>query len=263
MTVRNPTRAFRAGVASELGCYVYRLVDPRSTGANATFYVGKGRGDRVFDHLNEAEKGIASCKCERIREIWESGQDVGVIIHRHKLTDGEAKLVESVLLDLLPSVQTDPERRTNLVKGHHANSFGMKTVDILNHEYAAETAQICQPMALIKINRRWLSHYKSEKRPPTSEEIYKMVRGDWVVSPQRHKSVRHAAAVAFGLIREVFEITAWSAKDDNGRVSFEGKIASELGHLKGTHVNDIFSQGAQAPVRWFYPTATQQSKNPK
>ena len=34
----------------ELGKYVYALLDP----SGKIFYVGQGRGDRVFDHLREA-----------------------------------------------------------------------------------------------------------------------------------------------------------------------------------------------------------------
>ena len=43
-------RSFKKGVAEELGFYVYRLIDPRN---GQTFYVGKGRGDRVFAHIND------------------------------------------------------------------------------------------------------------------------------------------------------------------------------------------------------------------
>ena len=38
---------FPDGVSEQLKWYVYRLVDPRNGG---TFYVGKGQGNRVFDH---------------------------------------------------------------------------------------------------------------------------------------------------------------------------------------------------------------------
>lgn len=261
MTTRNATRAFRAGVAPKLGWYVYRLVDPRT---ETTFYVGKGKDNRVFAHFTEAENGVSGNKTERIREIWESGKDVAVIIHRHDLEDEkQAFLVESVLIDLLPNLVEDPEIRTNIARGHGSAELGAKPVDVLNHQYAAEAAKIRQPIALIKVNRKWLSHYKSTARPPSTAEIYQMVRGHWVVSPGRHKSVRYAAAVAFGLIREVFEITSWSDKDSNGRVCFEGKVAPEMHVLNGTHVNDIFPQGAQAPVRWFYPESAQVTTIPK
>ncbi|MCR2307669.1 hypothetical protein NSX65_32680, partial [Salmonella enterica] len=38
---------FPSGVIEHLGWYVYRLIDPRD---GSTFYVGKGKGNRVFAH---------------------------------------------------------------------------------------------------------------------------------------------------------------------------------------------------------------------
>ncbi|EPO2121397.1 LEM-3-like GIY-YIG domain-containing protein, partial [Escherichia coli] len=39
---------FPSGVIEHLGWYVYRLIDPRD---GSTFYVGKGKGNRVFAHM--------------------------------------------------------------------------------------------------------------------------------------------------------------------------------------------------------------------
>ena len=41
---------FPPEIARRLKTYVYRLIDPRN---GETFYVGKGRGDRVFAHIRE------------------------------------------------------------------------------------------------------------------------------------------------------------------------------------------------------------------
>lgn len=57
----------------EYWAYVYHLVDPRD---GAVFYVGRGKRDRILAHEKEASKGLMTRKCQRIREIWASGQNI-------------------------------------------------------------------------------------------------------------------------------------------------------------------------------------------
>ena len=42
-------KSFPKEIFPKLKYYVYRLIDPRN---GETFYVGKGKGDRVFAHAN-------------------------------------------------------------------------------------------------------------------------------------------------------------------------------------------------------------------
>ena len=44
---------FSQEVSDKLKYYVYRLIDPRN---GDTFYVGKGKGNRVFAHANAEQK---------------------------------------------------------------------------------------------------------------------------------------------------------------------------------------------------------------
>lgn len=77
--------AFSPAVSEQLGYYVYRLIDP-ATGED--FYVGKGKGSRIFQHLSLAlAHPTRSDKLDRIRAIHERGQEVRHLIHRHGLTE--------------------------------------------------------------------------------------------------------------------------------------------------------------------------------
>ena len=96
--------AFTEEIADKLGFYVYRLIDPRN---GETFYVGKGKGNRVFAHVaGELEAGAdeLSEKLQRIREIRLAGFDVAHVIHRHGLDSRTAIEVEAALIDAYPGV---------------------------------------------------------------------------------------------------------------------------------------------------------------
>src|SRR4051794_1944331 len=81
--------AFLPGVSEHLGYYVYALIDPRN---EAIFYVGKGKGDRVYQHARHAKKvarseSRAELKLGRIQDIHHAGFDVRVELVRHGLTE--------------------------------------------------------------------------------------------------------------------------------------------------------------------------------
>ncbi len=48
--------------------YVYRLVDPNT---GHTFYVGKGKGDRVFQHVKEANRLISLVRRNGLNRLLE------------------------------------------------------------------------------------------------------------------------------------------------------------------------------------------------
>lgn len=58
--------------------YVYVLAyPPRGKEAiGKVFYVGKGKGRRVFRHEAEARRGHVCAKCDTIRSIWQTGGEV-------------------------------------------------------------------------------------------------------------------------------------------------------------------------------------------
>jgi hypothetical protein len=97
--------------------YVYRLIDPRD---GSTFYVGKGCGDRMYQHVKEARNGRQSRKCDRIREIFGASMEIGYEIDsRHKdeleAYEREAQLIGEIGL----------HRLTNLNRGGGGVRKGM------------------------------------------------------------------------------------------------------------------------------------------
>jgi hypothetical protein len=86
---------FSAIIAEQLGCYVYRLIDPRN---GMTFYVGRGRGNRVFAHAagNNIPSDNEDAEDLKLRTIWAintAGLHVDHLIHRHGLDEKSAKEV--------------------------------------------------------------------------------------------------------------------------------------------------------------------------
>ena len=117
---------FPPAVISRLGYYVYFLRDPRN---DEIFYIGKGIGNRVFYHLNDAlESSAKSGKLDRIREIISDGFLVEHYLLRHGLTESAAFELEAASIDLLGL-----DNLSNLTGGHHSSDFGLQsTEDIKN-----------------------------------------------------------------------------------------------------------------------------------
>lgn len=118
----------------KLRYYVYCLVDPRDS---TIFYVGKGRGNRVFEHArNAVEQDDSTLKLDTIREIINQGYNVKYFILRHDLDEEIAYKIESTIIDLLtyPAFNTKT-LLTNIVAGHHQWNEGIKTTDEITQLY--------------------------------------------------------------------------------------------------------------------------------
>ena len=78
--------------------YVYKLIDPRD---NIPFYVGKGKGQRAYFHLNENSKTNNPRKDKKIQEIYAAGLEPIVKIIIENLSEDTAyEIEESIILKL-------------------------------------------------------------------------------------------------------------------------------------------------------------------
>ena len=56
--------------------YKYYVYELSSSIDDKVFYIGKGCGNRIDHHENEARKGVSSKKCNKIRKIWNYGGQI-------------------------------------------------------------------------------------------------------------------------------------------------------------------------------------------
>lgn len=231
----------------KLGFYVYALIDPRN---NKVFYVGKGKGNRIYAHVHASET-IETKEAEKIatiRAIRDAGKEVKHVVIRHGLSESEAFAVEAAIIDYIETVQKID--LTNIMSGHHSNEVGIRTIEDIEIQYEAPEAVFDEPVLLIRVNRL----YKPGIKP---KELYDATRMQWRVGPRAFK-IQYACAVYLGIVREVYEIKEWQPMEViNGhqRHGFTGRIAPAAVRDKYLHtsVKHLFKQGHQSSIVYAGP----------
>jgi len=243
--MNNATIFFSEEVVQKIGNYVYRLIDPRN---GETFYVGRGNGNRVFQHASGITVDIIneelSNKSERIREIKNSGLDVIHVIHRHGIPDGIVNHVEAALIDAYPGL-------ANEQGGEGSGSFGPMHTDEIIRLYALPLMEEDPKEKLILIN---VNNIADKSSPET---IYKQVRGNWRIDIERAKNADYVIAVLRGVSIGVFKTNQWMASSlHEGRYCFDGEIATSdvWDKFVGPHGRRITNEAmkhVQNPIRYW------------
>jgi hypothetical protein len=215
---------FSDKVSESIGNYVYRLIDPRN---GETFYVGKGRGNRVFQHAADEIKfsnsdSLLSEKLDRIKEIRNQGLEVLHVIHRHGIPDASVFEVEATLIDAYPGL-------SNEQSGHGSSDRGpMNAFEIINkYDLPELDFKPKDKLVLININRI------ENKASPQS--ILSQVEYSWKININQAKKADFVLAVERGVVIGVFNIAEWlpaiaenfpGRTDSPGRYGFKGYPAS-------------------------------------
>lgn len=207
---------FTSNVIDEIGNYVYRLIDPRDY---QTFYVGRGVGNRVFQHAKEElkhfeeEDDALSMKLEQIRDIRLSGKEVICVIHRYGLTIEQAREVESALIDCYPGL-------TNLVSGFGSDR-GVITADDLQNTLERPVYEEPDDLdyVIIKTTRNAINN---------NGNLYEATRRAWRANLERAKKVNIVLSVIGGIVQEVYEVSEWyRSSESESRIEFYGKPAKD------------------------------------
>lgn len=235
--------SFNPSEIEKLGYYVYVYNDPRN---NSPFYVGKGRGNRAFDHLKDKSETL---KVKRIEEIHAARLKPKIEILAFGLDERTAIKVEAAAIDLI-----GVGNLTNAQIGHHARKFGRKSIDTIHAELAAkEIHKFEHNMVLFKINATYGDASKASEMA-----LYDATRGIWKVSLASVAKVEFAAAVFGGVIREVYRVAAWLPAgstfyinpsrdhEPHGRFEFVGTIAEDAvrNRYRWKSVADLHKRGA-------------------
>lgn len=221
--------------------YVYRLVDPRNL---QTFYVGKGCGDRVFQHAKgvmskialDVDEDIVSLKEKQIAEIIGAGKEVIAIIHRRGLTNEEALEVEAALIDAYPGL-------TNVQRGYGIER-GLITVQDLYETYN------------IPVYSEPGDKYVIIKTTPQSVHIrgslYDATSHAWRAKLNKAKKYKYVLAVVDGVVREVYKAKEWY-QFSNDRIGFHGEPTSDSisSLVKNKRIPDYYKKrGAANPFMY-------------
>lgn len=235
---------FSEEISEKLKTYVYRLIDPRN---GETFYVGKGKNNRVFSHIQEEENlhgDELDNKLKRIREIKAAGFQVAHVIHRHGMDDRTALEVEAALIDAYPGL-------TNIVFGIGSSGYGVMHADEIIRHYQAKEAVFEHKAILISINTSY-----------NQRSLYDATRYCWKLSRLRAEEAEIVLAAVKGIIKAAFIPKEWleataenfpGTEDIPGRLGFIGEKAPE--EIAKLYINkripdEYRKRGASNPVRY-------------
>ncbi len=196
---------FSPGVRMKINYYVYRLIDPRN---GKTFYVGKGKDNRMFAHAEEElklEKGETrkTVKLDVIREIREANLQVNYKVHRHGMCEKCALEVEAALIDAYCTGQT---------KGHGADR-GEQSIGELETKYPLDKLDPDPKHRLLLIKTKWETVRKSEHG-----SIEDAVRRSWLLDLERARRADYVLAVIDNVCMGVYApMGAWHLSEGEDR----------------------------------------------
>lgn len=248
------TNNFSSEVADKLDYYVYRLIDPRN---GHTFYVGKGKGNRVFTHAKTRKQNNAEDddgKSELIKKIELDGLHVEHIIHRHGMDAKTAFEVEAALIDAYPGT-------LNKVKGHGDSSGrGVRHAKQIIEHYEAPQIKFKHKVLMITIRRSVMEE----------ENIYEAVRYAWKLNAKRAERADYVLAMKEGVVVGVFKPEKWLEVTKENKAKYfrnhKGDLSGRWGFIGKTEVSkdikEIYlnkrlpdkmrKKGIANPVRYTY-----------
>ena len=196
-------RCFDDLESEKLGNYVYALRDPRD---GKVFYIGQGKGNRLFDHFGQAEtelwqSRIMSSKVLRILDIWSNDEDVDWTILAHHLEPEQINVVESVAIDVLGLSQNGV--CLNEVRGPHSSMLSQDEIKSMG------AAPINPTTPLSKVFLFSIKNGLADGRT-----TYDATRSAWYVKPELQELPAYAVGMKNGISVGAFQINSWASSGE-------------------------------------------------
>lgn len=256
MGTSNKKWAFSKNTIKKLKYYVYLYSDPDT---KEVFYVGKGQGNRCFDHLSVSDEE-ESDKAKKIQELRNNGKEPIIEILAWELDETAALAVERAAIDIFGIQQL-----TNHQRGHHSATRGRISAQLLEKrlsakEIAPEQVDELRKLGVLLIR---LSLYRQNM---TDGELYDLTRSAWKLSESRLEDIKYVFAVVDGKIIETYKVSKWlpdnstwnsqkknMVEGEEGRWEFVGRLAPEI-HQRYAEldVSSLFTKGQQNPLRYLF-----------
>lgn len=181
----------------DLKNYVYVYCRITDDNKRIPIYIGKGKAERCFQHLNNLTDS-SSEKHRKMRDAILENR-LGIDILAYGLDDQIALVVESACIDLMGI-----ENLTNTVRGHGNNVKRIQLGELSNLLTDKKIkVQAEHKGVAILINRDY--------RPSFGDlELFEITRGIW---SEKMKTLSQNAVYAYatfhGVVKEVYEIHSW------------------------------------------------------
>lgn len=215
--------------------YIYCLVDI-SNDEEEIFYIGKGRGNRVFDHekaafdkktelMLESENIVEDLKINRIRTIKEDGVSIKKVLLNYWLSEREALASENTLINLFNIFSH--QNLTNKVNGH-----GVRGIEVgdLERQFGSIPMSVTEVKSdelilAVKIKDSLTLELDETNNYPfynrNELNLKSRTLGNWKIGKDNIERIRYVLGINTGINNSVvsaYEISGFeSGLDENGR----------------------------------------------
>ena len=187
----------RTNFLRDLKSYVYVYCEITDDNKRLPIYIGKGKSDRFFSHLNDLSD-LSVFKNKKITSLLNENK-LGIDILAYGLDDKTALTVESACIDLMGI-----DNLANIVRGQGDNVKRVPLNELTNllTEKTVKVAPEHKGVSIL-INR----HY----RPTFGDlETFEITRGIWSKKMVTISGdAKYAYATFKGVVKDIYEIHSW------------------------------------------------------